>query len=58
MEAEGGHILAVGQTDKDHRKGALNQMFVQVGILFPVYIVPENTKTKTTYLVVSQSKDN
>ena len=58
MEAEGGHILAVGRTDKDHRKGALNQMFVYVGILFPVYIVPENTKTKTTYLGFSQSKND
>ena len=58
MEAEGGHILAVGRTDKDHRKGALNQMFVQVGILFPVYIVPENTKIKATYLGFSQSKND
>ena len=57
MEAEGGHILAVGRTDKDHRKGALNQMFVQVGIQFSVYIVRENTKTKTTFVGVSQSKE-
>ena len=48
-------------TDKDHRGATeLGHMFVQVEIILLVYIVPENTKTKTTYgyWVVRQCKDD
>ena len=47
-------MLSVGQTGHNWQRSQevtteLGHMFERVGILFPVYILPENTETKLTY---------
>ena len=53
-KAKGGQMLAVGGTGHNWQISQevtteLGHMFDLGGILFPVYILPENTKMKMTY---------